>query len=365
MIGGPFDGAQLPSPLALTDSEFSWYIFETAGGPRRLAGLVSLHRTGPRPRSLALGPQLVAARDLPPPLSDLVPAWLPILSPVRVTTDDRPLFMVAVYDLDARVQPLVIEHEIEHADFDPARFAATALGGALSLRIDDDGTAAIHARTERLSLDLRARPIKPAVVFGDGSPTIRHGKITTSYVQRPRLDVTGEVHLGRERIAFAGDGVHDHQWLRVAVPNLKWIWPHLRLPDGRELTGYVIRDSTGSRHADADDGTELGRGAWVIERDSTVRRLERFELRASAHVDTERGRVPTRFAFDVPELALELAIAHTVPAPYLAMRAFGDMLDAGIYEGPVSVHDRPDLRGWVEIMNAAHVRLRLDPVAEG
>lgn len=364
MIGGPFDGAQLPAPLAINDSEFSWYIFEATGGGRRIAGLVSIHRTGPRARSVAVGPELIAGRDLPAPLRDLVPGWLPILSPVRIATDDRPLFMVALYDLDARTQPLVIEHEIEHAEFDPARFAATALGGALALRIDDDGTAAIRVRTEQLSLDLRARPVKPAVVFGDGSPVIRHGAITTSYVQRPRLDVTGELQLGAERIAFAGDGVHDHQWLRASVPNLKWIWPHLRLPDGRELTGYVIRDSTGSRHADADLGAELGRGAWVIERDGSVRRLQRFDIRATAHIDTDRGRVPTRFAFDAPELGLALRLDHAVRAPYIRMRAFGDALDGGGYEGPVDEHGTRGLRGWVEVMNAAHVRLRLDPMAE-
>jgi hypothetical protein len=358
MTASTFDRAQLPAPLAMTESEFSWYIFEGVGRSRRIAGLVAIHRTGPRARSVALGPQLVSGRDLPSPLRELVPSWLPILSPVRIATDDRPLFMAALYDLDARTQPLVIEHEIEHADFDPARFSATARNGELALRVDDNGTAAIWIEAERLSLELRVRPTKPAVVFGDGSPQIRHGNITTSYVQCPRLEVTGELHLGTDRIVFAGDGVHDHQWLRVAVPNLKWIWPHLRLADGRELTGYVIRDSTGGRHADADHGAELGRGGWVIEGDGAVRRLQRFDIRAAAHIDTDRGRVPTRFTFDAPELDLQLSIDHVVPAPYLRMRAFGDLLNAGIYEGPIDVRDHPEIRGWVEVMNAAHVRLR-------
>jgi hypothetical protein len=87
-----------------------------------------------------------------------------------------------------------------------------------------------------------------------------------------------------------------------------------------------------------------------------VRALASFDVRAAAHVDTERGRVPTRFALDVPELDLHLMVDHIVAAPYLRMRAFGDALDAGIYEGPVRVHGHPEIRGWVEVMNAATVR---------
>lgn len=353
-----FDRVQLASPLALGESEFSWYIFEVAGAGRRFAGLVSIHRTGPRARSVALGPQLIAGRDLPAPLRDLVPAWLPILSPLRVTTDDRPLFAAALYDLDARTQPIVIEHEIEHADFDPDRFAATARRGRMSLDVGPDEVA-IAVRDERFALDLRLRALKPPVVFGDGSPTLRHGKISTSYVQRPRLHVAGEIELAGTRVAgLEGEGVHDHQWLRVTAPNLKWIWPHLRLADGRELTGYVIRDTAAGRDADADTGRELGRGGWVIERDGAVRALPRFDVRATAHVATARGRVPTRFEVSAPELGLELAVDHLVAAPFIPMRAFGDVVDAGIYEGPVEVHDHPAIRGWIEVMSSAHVRLK-------
>ena len=353
-----FDRAQLAAPLAFNDSEFSWYIFEVSGAGRRIAGLCSIHRTGPRVRSIAPGLQLVAGRDLPAPLRDLVPAWLPILSPVRVSSDDRPLFLAALYDLDAHAQPLVVEHEIEHTDFDADRFAAVARGGTLALAVAEDAVT-IDVRDERFALRARLTERKPPIVFGDGSPQLRHGKIVTSYVQRPRLAVEADVAIGGEHLAgLSGEGVHDHQWLRVSRPNLKWIWPHLRLPDGRELTGYVIRDSTPGRDADADRGGELGRNGWIVERDGRVRSLASFDVSATAHVEALRGRVPTRFRVRAPELGLDLDCEHVVHAPWLRMRAFGDAIDGGLYEGPVDVHGHPSIYGWIEVMNAAHVRLR-------
>ncbi|MFN0250024.1 MAG: lipocalin-like domain-containing protein [Kofleriaceae bacterium] len=354
MIPSPYDRAQLPSPLAVTDSEFSWYIFEVASSSRRFAGLVSVHRTGPRARSIAFGPQLLTARDLPAPLSDLVPAWLPILSPLRVETDDRPMLLVALYDLDERTQPVVVEHAVEH--FDSALFAARAKHATVDVH---GGHVVLRADTPQFTLDLHVTATKPPVGFGpDGSPEIHHGRIATSYIQRPRLCVTGTVELDGMTAIVAGEGVHDHQWLRVTQPNLKWIWPHLRLPDGRELTGYVIRDSLAGRAADADNGCELGRGGWIVDRNGTVRETP-FDVRATSHVDTERGRVPTAFVVEASELDVRFEIEHAISAPFIRMQTFGALLDAGIYEGPIEVHGHPSIRGWIEVMNAAHTRLDL------
>lgn len=330
-----YDAAQLPEPLAFNDSEFSWTIFEVAGR-RRFAGLVSLHRTGPRAMKITPGLNVLSNRDLPAPLRDLVPSWLPIVSPVKVSTDDRPILTAALYDLDARTQPILVEKVLEHAAFDPASFT----GGGV-------GVDTIAIDSPRFSLDLRVRAVKPPVVFGDGTPELRHGRIVTSYVQRPRLAVTGTITLDGERCAkLAGEGVHDHQWLRVTAPNLKWIWPHLRLPDGRELTGYVIRDSSTDR--------ELGRGGWIVEKAGRVRKVS-FDVRALAHVDTPRGPVPTRF--QIVGDAFDLEVSHLVAAPWLHMAAFGAVVDGGIYEGPIEVRDHPEIRGWIEVMDASHVKL--------
>lgn len=371
----PFDVIQLPSPLSFTQAEVSWYIFEGRGRDgRRIAVLVAVHRTGQRVRRIRLEPRLITGVDLPRPLRDLVPAWLPIWSPVSVDTDERPLVTVAVYDLDRGRQVPPIERECA---VDLATFSARTPDRDIEICEYVAGRPAppeverffagsgrrtsIHARGPGFELALHARARKPAVTFGPAGPRIQHGRISTCYVQRPRLDVVGALVLDGERIeSFVGDGVHDHQWMDVTTPNLKWMWPHLRFADGRELTGYVVRDSSAGRDADADAGRELARGGWLIERDGAVRPL-RFDVRAAAHIDTVRGRVPTRFVVAVPDLDLRLVLDHVIAAPYLRMRAFGDVIDAGIYEGPIKLVESSrqldaNVHGWVEVMNAATAR---------
>ncbi len=347
-----YDRAQLPRELTPLQTEFNWYIFEGAGrgrdGVRRIAGLISIHRTGPRPQRFELGLQLLTRDDLPSPLRGLVPSWLPIVSPVRVDTDDRPLVMIAIYDLDRRCI-VQTETTIEHAELDLATFSVSSA----TLRTT---AATIEARHARFELDLQVRPRKDPVVFGDGSPRLRHGRVETCYVQRPRLDVTGKLCLDGETIEeLVGDGAQDRQWLTIAAPNLAWIWPHLRLDDGSELHGYVIRDSVG--------GEEIGRGGWLVDRAGVVRRLRDFDVRPLRELETARGSVPTRFAVDVRELDLHVVLEHVIPAPFLRMLAFGAALDAGIWEGPAAIveSNRP-VRGhcWVEVFDASTARLAAD-----
>lgn len=380
----PFDRVQLTAPLAVDQGESSWYCFEGAGrgehGPRRIAGLVWLHRTGPRASRLGAGPGLIERDALPARWRDLVPSWLPIVSPVSVAFDDRPLFMVVLYDLDdPAARPLQIELPIEHADFDGETFSAATSDRALELhhfapeRVrdrlpaglrafvgDECHAVAVQARCPQFELQLHVRARKPAVCFGDdGSPRVRHGRIEVGYAQRSRLDLVGSIALRRGSriepvVDFVAQGAHDRHWRDATVIGLRWLWLHLRLPGERELVAYVIRDARGGRDAGADDGRELGRSAWLIDAQARVQPLARFELCATAHADTERGRIPTRFALDVPDLRLQLDFEHAVALPYLPMRAFGEVAQLGIYEAPIRVlsASEPGASGWLEIVPA-------------
>ncbi len=344
--------AQLPRELGPLQTEFNWYIFEGSGrgrgGPRRLAGLISIHRTGPRPQRIELGLQLLTGADLPSPMRELLPSWLPIVSPVRVDTDDRPLVMVVLYDLDQR-RLVHVETTIEHAQLDLATFSVTTD----RFRLRQGETTRIVATHDRFALELDARACKPAVVFGDGSPRLRHGRVETCYVQRPRLDVRGTIRIDGETVEdFVGDGAQDRQWLAITAPNLAWIWPHLRLDDGTELHGYVLRDSA--------DRREIVRAGWLVDHGGAVRRLRDFDVRAVDTVDSARGAVPTRFAVDSDELDLHVVLEHAIADPFLPMLAFGTALDAGIWESPATIVEaNRAIAGhcWVEVFDAACVRL--------
>ena len=358
MSDASYDAARLEAPLAIDEGESSWYCFEGYGdssrGRRHLGGLVWIHRTGPRASSLGLGPSLVPASALPARWRALVPSWLPIVSPVDFGLDDRPLFMVAIYDLDApQSSPSCIELTIEHADFDAATFSAVAPGRVLELQRSSERpfAATVRARTGMFDLELFLHETRTQVTFGDaGSPWLRHGEIEVGYAQR-RIAVTGSVAFAGERIDhFRGVGAHDRHWRHRTPTGLRWLWIHLRLPGERELVAYVIRDSRGGAFADADDGDELGRNTWLIDASTRVTPIGAFTLAARDHVDTARGRVPTSFVFEAPALDLRVVFEHAVPLPFLTMRAFGELATLGVYEGPIVIRSGACEGGWLEIV---------------
>lgn len=363
--------------MAVNQSEFNWIAIEGAGegerGPRRFAVLVWIARTGRRTRARAR-PSVISPADLPSPLGDLVPPWLPILSPFTLEADDRPLFMAVLYDLDRPDRrPYAVEIAIEHEDFDAATFSATTAGGDLQIHQLEIGepasfAIAIKARSADFDVELYLAADKGVLAFGNrGAPRLRQGPIETAYVQRPRLAVRGRIALTagerRETIArFTGDACQDRQWLTVTATQVKWIWAQLRLDDGREILGYVMRDSGSGRWASPNDGRLLGSGGWLVERDGGLRPLPRFDVCSVEEHETrtDRGTCPTRFAVRVPELDLHVTLEHTIAAPFVRMKAFGPMLDAGIWEGPAHVVDASQpLAGhcWVEVMNAATAQL--------
>lgn len=369
--------------MAVNQSEFNWIVVEGTGegehGPRRFAVLVWISRTGRRTRARAR-PSVISPADLPAPLGRLVPPWLPILSPFALESDDRPLFMAVLYDLDhPDRRPRAVEVEIDHEDFDAATFSAMTAGGDLQihqLEVGDEAersfTVAIKVRSDDFDVELYLVPEKDVLAFGErGAPRLRQGPVETAYVQRPRLAARGRIELAmgdrrsgrRERVErFTGDACQDRQWLTVTATQLKWIWVQLRLDDGREIMGYVMRDSGAGRWASPNDGRLFGSGGWLVEQDGSLRPLPRFDVSSveKYEIRSDRGTCPTRFAVSVPELDLHVTLEHTVSAPFVQMKAFGPMLDAGIWEGPAHIVDASrSLAGhcWVEVMNAATAQL--------
>jgi hypothetical protein len=368
-----FDRAQLPRKLAFNQSEFNWIAIEGEGkndrGERRhLAFLFWITRTGPRTKA-SFGPTIVQGDELPWPLGALVPPWMSVLSPVRVDSDDRPLFMAVLYDLDdPEASPKQVELEIDHADFDHETFSAETSG----LKLDQHHLPTritIDAETRHFAARLQLKPLKPMVVFGetphgDPAPGVKQGPLALSYAQRPRLAVVGEVLLGGyERIKdFAGEAVQDRQWLTVTATGMKWIWIQLRLPDGSEIVGHAMRDSSAGKNASANEGRLLDSTASLVTSTGERKRLRSFNLSAVSDHDlqTPHGNVPTRFRLEISELDLALTLEHIIKNPFVSLKAFGPTLNGGIWEGPARIVESNTtlkLQAWIEVMNSACVTL--------
>lgn len=340
------DAAHVEAPLAPDQGESSWACAEldgtSDGRARRLAMLVWLHRTGPRLGRLDAGPGVLDHRYLPAALREIVPSWLPIVTPVTVRTDDRPLLLVVLYDLDRpEAEPRRIEQAIEAADFAPTTFSGRTPN--LSLQIQA-GRLLVMARTPSFAVELEGTPTKPAVSFGDGSPTLRHGPIEIGYLQRPRVEFRGSIVLDRETIEVRGEGAHDRHWRRSSPPNLAWLWLHLRLDGGREVNCYVLRD------ARAPSRVIAARGWWIAS-DAGVGELADFTLEAEGD----------HYVFRAEELGVGIRFVHAVRHAYLPLGAFGEAIDAGISEAPIRVVDgdpEQKLGGWLEIFDSANASVR-------
>jgi hypothetical protein len=338
------DGAHVPAPLAVDQGESSWLCAELAGpgphGVRRFAVLAWLHRTGPRLNRLASGPGALDHNQLPAALRDIVPRWLPIITPVRIESDDRPLLMVVLYDLDAPdAPPIQVEREVEHASFDASSFSAATSEVAVRVLAD---RIVIEARTRELALCLEARPTKRAAIFGDGTPILRHGDIEIGYVQRSRLAVEGVVSLRGERVDVTGAGAHDRHWRRATVTNLAWLWLHLRLPGEREVNCYALRDAV--------TNMPIARRGWWIDAEGDVHSIEEPVLAADGDA----------YVFAAPTLDIRIRFVHAVARPYLRMRAFGEAIDGGIAEAPIRVCDQTEspIEGWLEVFDARRCAIR-------
>lgn len=330
------DAAQLEAPLAVDQGESSWICAEVAGGGRRFAVLAWVHRTGPRLLRFDAGVGVIDRHHLPAAVRALVPSWLPILTPVKLRTDDRPLLMMVLYDLDEEgARPLVVEHEVEHADFDAASFSASARGLEVRVR---DGRLALTARTPAFELRLTGLPSKAPVAFGDGSPLLRHGDMEVGYLQRPRVVFSGEIARNGTRAVVSGEGAHDRHWRWASVRDLAWLWLHLRLEGEREVNAYVITDARRRGH-------EIARAGWLIDARGSVHVLDRFVLE-------RRGDA---YRFEARDL--RLGFRHALADPFVPMRAFGEAIDGGIVEGPITT-DATGVSGWLEVFDAARCTVR-------
>jgi hypothetical protein len=366
-----WDAIQNGAELDFHQSDCNWFAFEAGGGGRRFAGIVSLHRTGPRLERVELDwRNPTPLEEMPRSLRPFLGSGLASLLPVQPRFDARPLFFGVLYDFAPGRPAERFEVPVE-GSFDPARFSfverqgrqqilqATAaewrpsLPPILQAFFHHDGPAfALRATAERFTLELFLRPAKDPVAYGPGGDTALRGRrLTIHYVQRPRLELVGTVTVaGQPPVVVRGDATQDRHWLTVTDPALRWMWLMARLDDGRECMAYEMRTADGGRDAPADSGRPAGGGAWIVERNGVARPIERWTLRPLRHIATPRGLVPSQFMLDMPDERLRFVVEHEQPT-FVPTRALGELVEAGIWESPARLLEGPTGgRFWVDVM---------------
>src|SRR5262249_48210188 len=113
---------------------------------------------------------------------------------------------------------------------------------------------------------------------------------------------------------------------------------------------YEMRSAEGGRQSPADAGRVVGGGAWIVERDGSVRAARGWALTPERHQRTPRGLLPSRFRVELPGDDLRFVVEHELPA-FVATRALGELAEAGIWESPARlVEGGPGGRFWVDVM---------------
>jgi predicted secreted hydrolase len=109
------------------------------------------------------------------------------------------------------------------------------------------------ASGEAFGLALQLRPTQPLLLQGEAGFS-RKGPLpaqASHYYSQPQLALTGEVQLGRERLAITpgqGRGWLDHEWsdTLLAEDAVGWDWVGFNLFDGSALTAFRLRRADGS-----------------------------------------------------------------------------------------------------------------------
>lgn len=169
---------------------------------------------------------------------------------------------------------------------------------------DADGTAGTP-----FGLELNLRALKAPVIHGErGVSQKSAGRGHAShYYSYTRLQATGTLRLGDERLAISGESWFDHEFgsNQMDARQVGWDWFSLQLDDGRELMLYRLRLKDG--------GTEPLSSGTLVEKDGGARHLKlaQFRLEPLTFWKSPRGTsYPATWRLTLPGEKLTL---ETVP----------------------------------------------------
>lgn len=204
------------------------------------------------------------------------------------------------------------------------RKARRIWNGNWSVVLADDTTwhlEAVHAGFT-LRLDLRSR--KAPVIHGENGV---HQKAAgegraSQYISLTRLESSGEIAIGGNRLALTGTSWMDHEFFthQMDAEQTGWDWFAIQLDDGTELMIYRLRRRDGS--------IEPLSGGTAIAADGTTEPLRLDEIRLTPRRTWKSpetgGDYPIAWTIEVPRLNLSLRAE-----PRLASQEFRSERNAG------------------------------------
>lgn len=236
-------------------------------------------------------------------------------------------------------------------------------GDIASLTGTDDGCYRVRARSEdgRSALDLRLRPVKPAVKHGtDGIVRSTFEGVWDGmyWYTLPRCELTGSIVAdGVERALTTGTGWYDHEFglpphrcddglpARVST----WKWAGLQLENGWDVSVSVIWDvDVLTERSSVCDAT-----GWAVS--PTGERIEladhRFAGRRDWIAPVTGNRYPTEWHLSAPALDIDLTLTADLPEQEVVTIAVG----GGFWEGRVTATGKMRGRstrgvGFVEVL---------------
>jgi len=123
----------------------------------------------------------------------------------------------------------------------------------------------LRASTDGYAIDLKATPVKPAVLHGKGG---YHNKgsfgMVSNYISFTRMAVTGTLRDGDADIPVTGQAWMDHEFASGVPPEsfAGWDWFSLQLDNQYEIMLYEIRLKDGSYDPQTTGTLVLPDGTW-------------------------------------------------------------------------------------------------------
>jgi len=188
---------------------------------------------------------------------------------------------------------------------------------------------------QAFALDLTQRALKPPVIHGENGVSQKSaGRGRAShYYSFTRLQTSGTLVLGNERLSVTGQSWFDHEYgsNQMDASQVGWDWFSIQLSDGRELMVYRLRLKNGS--------TEPLSSGTLVERNGRARHLTRaeFSLQPLSNWKSPAtgATYPARWRVSLPREKMELEVTPTVANQELRPSRTGANL--AYWEGSIGV----------------------------